>query len=196
MCDAIPKAPRPWYCDDAGAADKAVPNARCLDFLMKCGPTYSYFPVPMKSYYICKAKDEDVARAAFEGFGLEINYSRGQRHLGGFIGSALTKEKWLADLVVKWVGAVETLSTAAAWYPQTAYTGFTFCLQNEWQYVQQVVANTAPSSCLLRQQSARASCRLSLVSHHQPRSMVNTASSSPTASSWVGWQSATLWTLL
>ncbi len=94
-------------------------------------------------YYICKAEDEDVARAAFEGFGLEINYSRGQRHLGGFIGSALAKEKWLADLVVKWVGAVETLSTVAARYPQTAYAGFTFCLQNEWQYVQRVVADTA-----------------------------------------------------
>jgi hypothetical protein len=64
--------------------------------------------------------------------------------MGGFIGSALTKEKWLADLVVKWVGAVETLSTVAARYPQTAYSGFIFCLKNEWQYVQRVVANTAP----------------------------------------------------
>jgi hypothetical protein len=42
------------------------------------------------------------------------------------------------------LGAVETLSTVAERYPQTAYTGFTFCLQNEWQYVQRVVANTAP----------------------------------------------------
>ncbi len=37
-----------------------------------------------------------------------------------------------------------TLSTAAERYPQTAYAGFTFCMQNEWQYVQRVVANTAP----------------------------------------------------
>ena len=121
-----------------------MPNARCLDFLVKFGPTYRYFPEPSKSYYICKAEDEEVARAAFEGFGLEINYSRGQRYLGGFIGSAKTKEKWLVDLVVKWVGAVETLSTVVERYPQTAYTGFTFCLQNEWQYVQRVVADTAP----------------------------------------------------
>ena len=95
-------------------------------------------------YYICKAEDEEVALAAIEGFGLEINYSRGQRYLGGFIRSAKTKEKWLADLVVKWVGTVETLSTVADWYPQTAYAGFIFCLQNEWQYVQQVIADTAP----------------------------------------------------
>jgi len=127
MRNAIPKALQPWYCDDAGAAVKAVSNARCLDFLMKFRPTYGYFPEPSKSYYICKVEDEKVARAAFEGFSLEIYYSEGQRYLGGFIGSAKTKEKWLADLVV-----VET----------------------------------------------------------------NTASFSPTASGWVGWQSATLWTLL
>jgi hypothetical protein len=108
------------------------------------GPTYGYFPEPSKSYYICKAEDEEVARAAFGGFGLKINYSRGQRYLGGFIGSAKMKEKWLADLVVKWVGAVETLSTVAERYSQTAYAGFTFCLQNEWQYVQRVIADTAP----------------------------------------------------
>jgi hypothetical protein len=94
--------------------------------------------------YICRAEDEEVAHAAFEGFGLEINNSRGKQYLGGFIGSAKTKEKWLADLVVKWVGVVETLSTVAERYPQTAYAGFTFCLQNEWQYVQRVVADTAP----------------------------------------------------
>ena len=27
MCEAIPKALQPWYCDDAGAAGKALPNA-------------------------------------------------------------------------------------------------------------------------------------------------------------------------
>jgi hypothetical protein len=39
---------------------------------------------------------------------------------------------------------VETLSKIAVKYPQTAYAGFTFCLQNEWQYVSRVVADTAP----------------------------------------------------
>jgi hypothetical protein len=41
-------------------------------------------------------------------------------------------------------GWVVTLSTVAEWNPQTAYAGFTFCMQNEWQYVQRVVADTAP----------------------------------------------------
>jgi hypothetical protein len=45
---------------------------------------------------------------------------------------------------VKWVAAVQTLGVVAGRYPQTAYTSFTFCLQNRWQYVQRVVADTAP----------------------------------------------------
>ncbi len=69
---------------------------------------------------------------------------RGQRYLGGFIGSAQKKEEELGELVSKWVSAVKVLSTVGVCYPQTAYAGFTFCLQNEWQYVQQVVADTAP----------------------------------------------------
>ncbi len=39
---------------------------------------------------------------------------------------------------------MKTLSVVAERYPQTAYAGFTFCLQNEWQYVQHVVADTGP----------------------------------------------------
>ena len=93
MRNANPKALQPWYCNDTGLAGKAVPNAQCLDFLLKFGPTYGYFPELSKSYYICKAEDEEVTRAAFEGFSLEINYSRGQRYQGGFIRSAKTKEK-------------------------------------------------------------------------------------------------------
>ena len=102
---------------------------------MKFGPQYGYFPKPCKLYYICNAEEEVVARQAFERFGLEINYLRGQRYLGGFIISTKTKELWLAELASKWVAAVQTLSVVVEQYPQRAYTGFTFCLQNKWQYV-------------------------------------------------------------
>ncbi len=34
-------------------------------------------------------------------------------------------------------------------YPQAAYAGFTFCLQNDWQYVQCVASDTAPHFALL-----------------------------------------------
>ncbi len=50
----------------------------------------------------------------------------------------------MGELVAKWVDAVEMLSTIAEHYPKTAYAHFNFCLQNKWQYVQRVVADTAP----------------------------------------------------
>ncbi len=144
MHKEIPEALQPWYCNDAGTAGKALPNAQCLDFLVKFSPSYGYFPELGKSHYICKAEDKPIAHQAFESFGLKINYSRGQRYLGGFIGSAQRKEEWLGELVDKWVGAVKVFSAVVVCYPQTAYAGFTFCLQNKWQYVQQVVLDTAP----------------------------------------------------
>ena len=144
MREAVPAALQPWYADDSGSAGEARTNAACLDFLVQHGPKYGYFADPSKSYYICKGEDEDVARHEFESLGLDINFSRGERYLGGFIGSGASKEKWLGDMVAKWAAAVETLAKVATLYPQTAYAGFTFCLQNEWQYLQRAVADTGP----------------------------------------------------
>jgi hypothetical protein len=47
-------------------------------------------------------------------------------------------------MVIAWVAAVQTLALLASNYPQAAYAGFTFCLQNEWQYVQPVMSDMAP----------------------------------------------------
>jgi hypothetical protein len=110
---------------------------------MRHGPRYGYFPDPGKSWYICKAEDEAVARQVFEANDLDIQFSRGQRYLGGFIGSNASKVDWLGSMVTTWVAAVETLASVAGNYPQAAYAGFTFSLQNEWQYVQCVTSDTA-----------------------------------------------------
>ena len=71
--------------------------------------------------------------------------TRGHAYLGGFIGNAATKDEWLNEKITTWTAAVETLSKIATRWPQTAYAGFTFCLQNEWQYVQRVVADVGAS---------------------------------------------------
>jgi hypothetical protein len=52
-------------------------------------------------------------------------------------------------MVTTWVATVETLALVAGNYSQAAYAGFTFCLQNEWQYVQRVTSDTAPHFALL-----------------------------------------------
>ena len=68
-------------------------------------------------YYIYKGEDEAVAWGKFEKLGLDINFSRGERYLGGFIGSGASKEKWLlGDMVAKWV-AVKTLAKVASKFP-------------------------------------------------------------------------------
>jgi hypothetical protein len=84
---AVPDALAPAYADDTAAAGKAVHNAACLSYLMRHGPRYCYFPEPGKSWYICKVEDEAVAWQVFEANDLDIQFSRGQRYLGGFIGS-------------------------------------------------------------------------------------------------------------
>ncbi len=58
--------------------------------------------------------------------------------------SAAKKEVWLGDAVAKLTMAVEALAKVAVKFPQTAYAGFMFCLQNELQYLQCVVADVGP----------------------------------------------------
>jgi hypothetical protein len=89
---------------------------------------------PRTSWYICKAEDKAVAQQVFKANDLDIQYSCGQRYLGGFIGSNGSKSDWLGSMVTTWLAAVETLALQARNFPQAAYAGFTFCLQNEWQY--------------------------------------------------------------
>ena len=112
---------------------------------MEHGPRYGYFPSPSKSWYICKEADEPAAIKAFQQFNLPIKMTRRQAYIGGFIGNVDTKEEWLNKKNSTWTAAVETLSKIATRWPQTAYAGFTFCLKNEWQYVQRVVADVGAS---------------------------------------------------
>jgi hypothetical protein len=63
--------------------------------------------------------------------------------LGWIHWSNASKMDWLGSMVTMWVAAVEMLALLAGNYPQAAYAGFTFCLQNEWQYVQRVTFDTA-----------------------------------------------------
>ena len=55
----------------------------------------------------------------------------------------MSKVDWLGSMVATWVAAVETLALVAGNYPQAAYAGLTFSLQNEWQYVQRLTSDTA-----------------------------------------------------
>ena len=67
--------------------------------------------------------------------GLQLKWSRGQRYVGGFVGSMAMRDRWLDPMVKQWVAGVEKLAQVATEFPQSAYFGLTQCLQAEWQYV-------------------------------------------------------------
>lgn len=96
-----------------------------------------YFPAPAKSWAICPRRDEDKAKEILATRSMPLKFSRGQRYVGGFVGSDMIRERWVAPMVEKWVaGIVE--------YPQSAYVGLTQCLQPEWQYVCRVDPGVGP----------------------------------------------------
>jgi hypothetical protein len=143
MRNAIPGALQPWFADDSSAVGTAEQAAQCLLHLQQEGPRYGYFPEASKCIYVCKAEDEPTAREAFERHGLKILYSRGERYLGGFVGSGPKKVEWINEKVAKWVTDVKIMAQVAVNLPQAAYIGFVKCKQAEWQYLQRVVADIA-----------------------------------------------------
>ena len=68
-----------------------------------------------------------------------MQFTRGQRYVGGFVGSDDARERWLRPQVEKWAEAVRVLGRIAVHHPQAAYCGLAHSLQSEWQYLQRVV---------------------------------------------------------
>ena len=114
------------YADDTSTVRKAADTARSLKYLQDHGP-YE----PAKCVYICKAKDEECAQVKFDRIGLQIKYSRGGQYLGGYVGSAKEKDKWIKDKVERWVQDVQVMASIAGKYPQAVYIGFVKCKQQE-----------------------------------------------------------------
>jgi hypothetical protein len=56
---------------------------------------------------------------------------------------------WLGSMVTMWVAAMEMLTLLVGYNLQAVYAGFTFCLQNKWQYMQHVMSDMAPHFTLL-----------------------------------------------
>ena len=106
---------------------------------------FGYHPSPSKSWCICSAAAEPPSRDAFAALGLDaVKWCRGHRYVGGFVGSAALRDRWVEPQVAKWVEGVEALAKVAVRFPQAAYTGFAHCLQAEWQYLSRCVPAMGP----------------------------------------------------
>eukprot|EP00956_Cyclotella_meneghiniana_P019698 scaffold34083_cov46-Cyclotella_meneghiniana.AAC.2 len=79
-----------------------------------------------------------------EAFPEALQPCRGQRYVGGFVGSDMMRERWVAPMVEKCVAGIVELAKVARKYPQSAYVGLTQCLQAEWQYVCRVDPGVGP----------------------------------------------------
>ena len=93
----VPEVLTPWYADDAAGAGLVDGCAEALRFLIEYGPNYGYYPEPEKSYFICTKAQEAQAKAAFYLKGLKVQFARGKRYLGGFIGGEDHKLEWVEE---------------------------------------------------------------------------------------------------
>ena len=101
---------------------------------------FGYLPEPEKSFLICPIATEQSAKAVFVEANLPVQFRRGHRYVGGYVGSAAMKDRWVEPMVEKWVRGVESLAMVACKYPQSAFFGFTQSLQAKWQYLCQCVS--------------------------------------------------------
>ncbi|MEJ2330924.1 MAG: hypothetical protein P8Z33_13945, partial [Gammaproteobacteria bacterium] len=136
---------QPWYADDAALHGDPQRSAKVFKALLEKGPDRGYFPEPEKSWHICSAETELAARQAFATEGLTVQFSRGHRYVGGFIGSADTQADWLQPQVATWAAGVRALARIAWRYPQSAYAGLTMSLQAEWQYLMWTIPGIGPA---------------------------------------------------
>ena len=74
---------------------------------------------------------------------LHLNIVTGHRFLGGFIGSYDDIQSWLMAKIDTWVQSVKKLSNVAKMEPHAAFIALSKSVQNEWLFVQRVVADSA-----------------------------------------------------
>ena len=60
---------------------------------------FGYYPEPAKSFVICPKADEDAAKAAFSALNLPVQYCRGHRYVGGYMGSLAMRDRWIEPQV-------------------------------------------------------------------------------------------------
>ena len=105
---------------------------------------FGYHPEPEKSWMICPLADEAAGKTVFEARELNVNWTRGHRYVGGFVGSGASRDRWIEPQVEQWVAAVEALAKVARKFPQSACAGFTHCLQGQWAYVSRCIPGVSP----------------------------------------------------
>ena len=109
---------QPWYADDAAMQGMARAVAKCFKLLIKIGPHFGDRPEPEKSFAICPLAAETEAKAIFEEEGLPVQFCRGHRYVGGYVGSRAMADRWVEPKVEAWVEGIKALSMVARSIPR------------------------------------------------------------------------------
>ena len=128
-----------WYADSSAFAGKASGIKRCMEILIRMGPTHGYHLEPAKSISIGKPEHEARAKDILQEFNFQ--YTVGARYIGSFIGSEESQQARLQPKIDEWVENIKLFARAARKYSQTAFAGLTKSLQMECTYLQQVIPN-------------------------------------------------------
>jgi hypothetical protein len=130
-----------WYADDSSAAGRLTRIRQWLDVLIAEGPSFGYFPEAAKSYLIVAPRYVELAKRKFAG--LPVKIVHGQRFLGGFVGSAELRAKYVQEKTTRWVTIIKRLAEMGDLQPQAAFVAFQKSLSAEWTYLKRVLPDTA-----------------------------------------------------
>ena len=103
----------PFFADDLTLAGRSRAVAGAMKTVITYGPSLGYYAAAAKSWVICAEWAEGAAREQMEAQGLQIQYTRGHRYVGGFVGSDAAERDWVEPQVKTWVEGVESLAKVA-----------------------------------------------------------------------------------
>jgi hypothetical protein len=117
-----------------------------FDELVEVGPSYGYFPKPIKCILVVKPGKLEQAKKIFKGTGVQVQTKgskdsgveincEGTRHLGAAVGNSDFKENYVKLKVSNWIDAVKKLAGIATTQPHAAFAAFTQSLQGQWTFL-------------------------------------------------------------
>ena len=71
--------------------------------------------------------------------GIILNFVRGSRYLGSYLGLQKALEAWVKPQVEAWAHGVRVLGKIARRHPQLSYAGLGMLLKLKWKYLQRTV---------------------------------------------------------
>ena len=97
----------PFYADDTAFDGSARRITHLLKLLMKRGLDRGYFPEPAKPLFISDTLgQEEAVKREFAKEGLVLNFTRGSRYLGAYLGPQKELEAWVKPQVEAWAHRV------------------------------------------------------------------------------------------